>query len=169
MNALAELCATQPLLSNATPRAIQIFRLQWATVYTGISLLGWSMLRVPLPCRDGLQANSPSTQRPTRNCICSDQILASNPPLSPGADSKGHGQGFPCCHVHCQPFTSPRRTPEQRAGAGSTPKIVFTLPCPRGRLPEQRVPRCLLLDVLYLTWQWAVPWQYPICFPLSRE
>lgn len=45
-------------------------------------------------------------------------------------------------------------------------KNLFTLPCPRGRLPEQRVPRCLLLDVLYLTWQWAVPWQYPICFPL---
>lgn len=56
--------------------------------------------------------------------------------------------------------------PKQWAGAGSTPKNLFTLPCPRGRLPEQRVPRCLLLDVLYLTWQWAVPWQYPICFPL---
>lgn len=62
--------------------------------------------------------------------------------------------------------------PKGHRGSGqereALPKL-FTLLCPRGRLPEQRVPCCLLLDVLYLTWQWAVPWQYPICSPLSWE
>lgn len=150
------------------PVSFQTSRLQHATVYTGIDCLVWSILHGFLPCRESLQSNCPSSQK-IQEELHLPQDKSSPPTPCSGTDTEGPREDFQCHHRRCQPVTSSQRTLKQWAGAGSTPKIVFTLPCPRGRLPEQRVPCCLLLDVLYLTWQWAVPWQYPICSPLSRE
>lgn len=146
-----------PDLETPTRNCLHRHRLFSLVHFTWISCLqGESAVKFPQQPED-----------PRGTASATGQILP--PTLSSGTDTKGPREDFQCHHGRCQPVTSSQRTPKQWAGAGSTPKIVFTLPCPRGRLPEQRVPRCLLLDALYLTWQWAVPWQYPICSPLSRE
>lgn len=156
-------CSPTALPEQDNPVSFQTSGLHHAIVYTGMGCLVWAILHGFLACRESLQSNSPSSQK------IQEELHVPQDESSPPTDTKGAREDFQCHHRRCQPVTSSQRTPKQWAGAGSTPKIVFTLPCPRGRLPEQRVPRCLLLDVLYLTWQWAVPWQYPICSPLSRE